>query len=61
MNKGIIIGVIIAVVVIGLSVVVLSPTDSENTNIEEIDSTEPREPKQYSASLEDGIGISHGP
>lgn len=61
MNKGIIIGIIVAIIAIGLSVAVLSQSDSENTDVEEIESTEPREPKHYSANLEDGMGISHGP
>ena len=61
MNKGIIIATIVAIVAIGFSAAVLSQTDSENTDIEEIESTEPREPKHYTATLEDGMGVSHGP
>ena len=61
MNKGIIIATIVAIVAIGFSAAVLSQPDSENTDIEEIESTEPREPKHYTATLEDGMGVSHGP
>lgn len=61
MNKVMIIGVIITIISIGFTIIALSSIDPENTDIEKIESPEIKEPKHYSASLEDGIGISHIP
>lgn len=60
MNKAIIVGIVVLIAIIGVSAAV-SMNDFKNINIEENQSAETKEPKHYSATLEDGIGITHDP
>jgi len=59
MNKGIIIGIIIAII-IGASVVAISYNGSDE-NPDVVDSEEGSEPKEFTVNLEENMGFQEQP
>lgn len=60
MNRAVIIGIIIAVV-IGVAVASFYSGDEAENNSIETEIMHESEPKHFSVELEDGLGISHEP
>jgi len=62
MNKGIIIGIIIAVAIaIGFGVLISSDNTIQSAETDEITETEVTEPKDYSVTLEESVSTSDTP
>ncbi len=62
MNKAVIVGIIIAVVIgIAVSSASLYSVDDADNNSIETEITPESEPKQFSVELEEGLGVSHAP
>ena len=62
MNKGIIIGIIIAVVIaIGFGVLMSSDNTIQSPETDEIAETEVRTPKSYSVHLEESVAATSSP
>jgi len=59
MNKGIIIGVVIAII-IGVSAISISNYSSDNTNEVSPDEDIENEPKQFTVGLDESVGVSGG-
>lgn len=58
MNKGILIGIIIAVIAIGVGVG-FSLSGDEISEPQEVETEIEREPKHYSVTIEEDLGIKH--
>ncbi len=60
MKKGIIVGIVIAII-IGVSAVAVSQDDSDDTSEISLNKDVQIEPKSFTVDLEESIGVSEGP